>query len=243
MTEPQIVVDQLSKTYLVPERDPGLAAALKSLVHHTYRDVDAVRDIAFSVEPGEIVGFIGPNGAGKTTTLKMLCGLLYPTAGEARVMGYTPWERKPDYLRQISMVLGNKSQMVAGVPPLDSFYVLAEIYGVAPAFLLTGFLREASTVLTFRYIVGFPVEVLTGQLDSPALSHRVALWAAHTQAHRTRCRARLPRALPGLREHRAGTCAIGAYNQVAVDAVVGVGGPHGREEELVVYMAPVGKLG
>ncbi len=130
---PQIQVQNLSKTYRVPERGAGLAASLKGLVRRTYRDVEAVRDISFAVEAGEMVGFIGPNGAGKTTTLKMLSGLLYPTAGETRVLGFTPWERRAGYLRQISMVLGNKSQMLWDIPPLDPFQVLAEIYHVPPA--------------------------------------------------------------------------------------------------------------
>ena len=132
MAEPQIVVRNLSKTYRVPERKPGLAASLKSLARRTYRDVEAVREISFTVEAGEMVGFIGPNGAGKTTTLKMLSGLLYPTAGQARVLGFVPWERKADYLRRISMVLGNKSQMLWEIPPLDTFRVLGEIYHVSP---------------------------------------------------------------------------------------------------------------
>ena len=124
MTEAQIVVRNLSKTYRVAARDPGLVASLKSLARRSYRNVEAVRDISFTVEAGEMIGFIGPNGAGKTTTLKMLSGLLYPTAGGARVLGFTPWERKPHYLRRISMVLGNKSQMLWDIPPLDTFRVL-----------------------------------------------------------------------------------------------------------------------
>jgi ABC-2 type transport system ATP-binding protein len=110
-------------------------ASLRSLVRRTTRDVEAVRDISFTVEEGEMVGFIGPNGAGKTTTLKMLSGLLYPTAGEARVLGYVPWERRPAYLQRISMVLGNKSQMLWDIPPLDTFHVLGEIYRVEPVAL------------------------------------------------------------------------------------------------------------
>jgi ABC-2 type transport system ATP-binding protein len=133
MAQSQIIVKDLTKTYRVPEREPGLVASLKSLVKRTTRDVEAVRGVSFAVEPGEMVGFIGPNGAGKTTTLKMLSGLLYPTAGEARVLGFTPWERKAGYLRQISLVMGNKSQMLWDIPPLDTFRVLAEIYHVAPA--------------------------------------------------------------------------------------------------------------
>jgi ABC-2 type transport system ATP-binding protein len=127
---PHIAVENLCKTYRVPERTEGLGAALRSIVRRSYREVDAVREISFAVERGEMVGFIGPNGAGKTTTLKMLSGLLHPTSGEARVLGFVPWQRKPAYLSRISMVLGNKSQMLWDIPPLDSFRVLAEIYGV-----------------------------------------------------------------------------------------------------------------
>jgi ABC-2 type transport system ATP-binding protein len=130
MPGPQIIVNDLTKVYRVPERQAGLFSSVKSLARRNYRDVEAVRDISFVVERGEVVGVIGPNGAGKTTTLKMLAGLLHPTAGEARVAGFTPWERKPGYLRRISMVLGNKSQMLWDIPPLDSFRVLAEIYRV-----------------------------------------------------------------------------------------------------------------
>ena len=133
MAEAKVVVRNLSKTYRVPEREAGLMASLRSLARRTYRDVEAVRDISFTVAAGEMVGFIGPNGAGKTTTLKMLSGLLHPTAGEARVLGFVPWQRKADYLRHISMVLGNKSQMLWDIPPLDTFYVLGEIYHVTPA--------------------------------------------------------------------------------------------------------------
>jgi ABC-2 type transport system ATP-binding protein len=132
VSEPQILVAELSKTYRVPEREPGLAAAVRSLGRRAYREVEAVRSISFSIQPGEVTGFIGPNGAGKTTTLKMLAGLLYPTSGEARVSGWRPWERRPDFLRGISMVLGNKSQMLWDIPPLDTFRVLGEIYAIPP---------------------------------------------------------------------------------------------------------------
>jgi len=133
VTQPHIIVRKLAKTYRVPTREPGLAASLKNLVRRTYDDVQAVRDVSFTVEAGEMVGLIGPNGAGKTTMLKLLCGLLHPTSGEARVAGFIPWERRHAYLRRISMVLGNKSQMLWDIPPMDSFRVLSEIYGVPPA--------------------------------------------------------------------------------------------------------------
>lgn len=156
MAESQIVVHNLSKTYRVPEREPGLAASLKSMVRRTYRDVEAVRDVNFTIVPGEMVGFIGPNGAGKTTTLKMLSGLLYPTAGEARVLGFVPWKRQADYLRRISMVLGNKSQMLWDIPPLDTFRVLGEIYGAPPA-ELEQTLDELIGLLDMRDLLTKPV--------------------------------------------------------------------------------------
>jgi len=126
----QIVVNDLRKVYRVPEREAGLRAAVRSLIHRRHRDVLAVDNIHFTLRSGEMVGFIGPNGAGKTTTLKMLAGLLYPTGGEAWVAGFVPWERKPDFLRSISMVMGNRHQLTWENTVLDSLFVLAEIYGV-----------------------------------------------------------------------------------------------------------------
>lgn len=133
MSVPQIAVTNLCKTYRVPERQPGLRATLKSFVKRTYQEVPAVQDISFSVGAGEMVGFIGPNGAGKTTTLKIISGLMHPSAGDAHVVGEVPWQRKPNYLRQISMVMGNKSQVMWDIPPLDSFAVLGAIYRVPEA--------------------------------------------------------------------------------------------------------------
>ncbi len=152
----QIEVRNLSKTYQVPERAPGLAAALKSLTHRKFRDVEAVCAISFDIRPGEVVGFIGPNGAGKTTTLKMLSGLLYPSSGEARVSGFTPWERRPAYLSRISMVLSNKSQMIWDIPPVDSFRVLGEIYGVPPK-QLRQTLEELIELLDMGELLAKPV--------------------------------------------------------------------------------------
>lgn len=130
MQDIAIRVHNLSKNYKVPIRSAGLGAALRSLIRPTYDQVQAVQEISFNLASGEMIGLIGPNGAGKTTMLKMLSGLLYPTSGEAQVAGYTPWERKPDYLRRIAMVMGNKSQMLWDIPPVDTFDVLAEIYAL-----------------------------------------------------------------------------------------------------------------
>lgn len=132
MTDPTIIVRNLTKIYRVSERGPGLIASLKNLAKKHYREVEAVGAISFNVQAGEMVGFIGPNGAGKTTTLKMLAGLLYPTSGDASVLSHIPWKRQPAYLSRISMVLGNKSQMLWDIPPLDTFHVLGEIYRVPP---------------------------------------------------------------------------------------------------------------
>jgi ABC-2 type transport system ATP-binding protein len=146
--------------YRVPEREAGLKSAVRSLFRRSYRDVLAVDGIGFAVEAGEMVGFIGPNGAGKTTTLKMLSGLLYPTSGEASVLGFVPWKRKHAYLRQISMVMGNKSQLGWDIPPMDSFLVLGEIYGVAPP-QLKRTLDELVELLEMQELLTKPVRNLS----------------------------------------------------------------------------------
>lgn len=126
----QIVVEHLKKYYQVHDKEPGFAGSLKSFVNRKYRDVKAVDDISFQIDTGEIVGFLGPNGAGKTTTLKMLSGLLYPTGGSARVLGYTPNERKPVYLRQMTLVMGQKQQLNWDLPAIETFLVNQAIYEI-----------------------------------------------------------------------------------------------------------------
>jgi ABC-2 type transport system ATP-binding protein len=160
MTQAQISVNTLSKTYQVPERAPGLTASLRSLVHKNYREVPAVREISFTIEPGEIVGFIGPNGAGKTTTLKMLAGLLHPSSGRAKVAGHIPWQRSSSYLRQIAMVLGNKSQLMWDIPAWDTFRVLGEIYHISPSQMTTT-VEELSQLLDLADLLGRPVRYLS----------------------------------------------------------------------------------
>ncbi len=128
-----ILVSHLTKTFHVPVRAAGLKAAVASLFRRRVRDVRAVEQISFEVAPGEVVGFLGPNGAGKTTTLKMLSGLLYPTSGEARVLGYVPWRREKDFLRQITMVMGNRSQLQWDIPAVDSFELNRAIYRIPEA--------------------------------------------------------------------------------------------------------------
>ena len=126
-----ITVRDLSKFYIVPEREAGLGAALKSLVKRKTRLVKAVETISFSVEPGEIVGFLGPNGAGKTTTLKMLSGLLYPTDGSAEVLGHIPHRREKAFLGQITLVMGQRNQLIWDIPMIDSLERNRAVYRIS----------------------------------------------------------------------------------------------------------------
>src|SRR5439155_50784 len=128
---PAITADRLSKTFKVKVRDPGLKGALQALLKPRYRDVHAVRDVTFGIEPGEIVAFLGPNGAGKTTTLKMLAGLLYPTSGRVTVAGFAPWGGGPAFKRRIALVLGNRQQLVWDLPPEETFQLNRAIYDIA----------------------------------------------------------------------------------------------------------------
>ncbi|MDX6369521.1 MAG: viologen exporter family transport system ATP-binding protein [Gaiellaceae bacterium] len=128
MSDPVVHVSELTKIFKVPERDPGLRAAARSLIRRKTREVHAVEAISFDIEPGEVVGFLGPNGAGKTTTLKMLAGLLYPTSGEALVLGHVPSRREKDYLRRMTMVMGNRNQLQWDIPALDSYELYRAIY-------------------------------------------------------------------------------------------------------------------
>lgn len=157
---PIISVNNLSKTYRVPQREAGLRAALHSLTHPTFQEVHAVKSINFSIQPGEIVALIGPNGAGKTTTLKMLTGLLQPTSGTISVNGFTPGKRSHDFLSNISIVLGNKSQMLWDIPPLDTFQVLGEIYRV-PKAALRDRIDEMVSLLDMSEILRKPVRNLS----------------------------------------------------------------------------------
>ena len=127
---PVITISELAKHYQVPEREGGLKAAVTSLFNRKYKTIKAVNEISFTIEAGEVVGFLGPNGAGKTTTLKMLSGLLHPTSGEVRVLGFEPRHRPHDYLRQITLVMGNRNQLTWDLPALDSFDLQRAVYGI-----------------------------------------------------------------------------------------------------------------
>src|SRR6478736_9271218 len=130
---PIIQARALSKTYRVVQKAPGLWGAVRSLARRQYKEVHAVSDVTFDVEPGEMVAFLGPNGAGKTTTLKMLSGLIYPTSGTASVLGFVPWERQDSFRRQFALVMGQKNQLWWDLPAADSFQLHREIYSLPAA--------------------------------------------------------------------------------------------------------------
>src|ERR1700759_5239892 len=127
---PMIEVQGLTKTYKTYKKAPGFAGAFKGLFSREYETTHAAKDVSFNVQEGEFVGFLGPNGAGKTTTLKMLAGLLYPTSGAARVLGYVPWERHDGYRRQFALLLGQKNQLWWDLPAQESLDLNAKIYGI-----------------------------------------------------------------------------------------------------------------
>ena len=125
-----IQVEKLSKTFTVHRKEPGLAGSIRSLFRREYVDKHAVREVSFTVGEGEIVGLVGANGAGKTTIVKMLAGIIYPTAGGASVLGYTPWERDNRFRRQIALIMGQKAQLWWDLPAADCFLLLKEIYQI-----------------------------------------------------------------------------------------------------------------
>jgi ABC-2 type transport system ATP-binding protein len=125
-----IVVEQLSKSYLVAVKEPGFQGTLSHFFRRTYRPIKAVQEVTFQIAPGEVVGFLGANGAGKTTTLKMLTGLIHPSAGSVNVTGYVPFQRKIGFLKTITLVMGQKQQLIWDLPALDSLRINAAVYGI-----------------------------------------------------------------------------------------------------------------
>lgn len=128
---PIVVVENLSKVYPVAVKEPGIKGTLTHFLHRTYRSVQAVQDVSFEIEMGEVVGFLGPNGAGKTTTLKMLTGLIYPSSGRVRVADHVPFRRQASFLQKITLVMGQKQQLLWDLPALDSLKINAAVYGIS----------------------------------------------------------------------------------------------------------------
>ncbi len=155
-----ISITHLTKSFVVPVREGGMLAALRGLVARQERTITAVDDISFQVQPGEVVGFLGPNGAGKTTTLKMLSGLLYPTSGDVRVQGWVPWERQRDFLRQITLVMGNRNQLQWDIPAIDSYEVNRAVYRI-PRPIYKRTLDELVDLLDLASLIHKPVRNLS----------------------------------------------------------------------------------
>jgi viologen exporter family transport system ATP-binding protein len=171
-----ILLDSLSKHFKVPVRDSGFKASLNSLFKREHRIVKAVDEITFKIDQGEVVGFLGPNGAGKTTTLKMLSGLLYPTSGRANVLGFTPSRRQAQFLRQITLVMGNRQQLVWDLPALDSFDLMRAIYAIpTQEFIRTR--DEFIDLLELKDLVNKPVRNLS-------LGERMKMEIAGSLLHR-----------------------------------------------------------
>jgi ABC-2 type transport system ATP-binding protein len=128
-----IKLEGISKSYKIAKRASGLRQAMKALFYREYTIVPALNDISFSIEPGEIVGYIGPNGAGKSTTIKIMSGILVPDKGNCNIMGFTPWKDRVQYVKNIGVVFGQRSQLWWDVPVIDSFELLRDIYKVSQA--------------------------------------------------------------------------------------------------------------
>ena len=155
-----IEVKGLTKRYRVHRRKEGLRAAIASLFRRRYEVVHAVEDLSFSIEPGERVGFLGPNGAGKTTTLKVLAGLLHPTAGRVLVAGHTPRDRARDFLKRITLVMGQKQQLLWDLPPVETFALNRAVYDIPrPRFDET--LGELVALLDLAPIMNKPTRQLS----------------------------------------------------------------------------------
>ncbi|MFV0446010.1 MAG: ATP-binding cassette domain-containing protein [Planctomycetaceae bacterium] len=155
-----ISVHNLTKTYQVFRKQEGLLASVRGLFHREYKAVEAVRSVSFEIEQGEMVAFLGPNGAGKTTTLKLLAGLIYPTTGEASVLGYVPWQRENAYRRRFSLVMGQKNQLWWDLPAQESFALHKEIYRIEPDQFRKR-LDELTSLLEVQKLVGQPVRELS----------------------------------------------------------------------------------
>ncbi len=157
---PIIQVKSLSKTYEYYKKQAGLWNSVKSLFHREKLFTQAVKNVNFSIAEGEFVGFLGPNGAGKTTTLKMLSGILYPTSGEASVLGYTPWKRQPVFQKQFALVMGQKNQLWWDLPAMESFLLNKEIYEV-PEKQFRATLDELTSILDIQRLLDVPVRKLS----------------------------------------------------------------------------------
>lgn len=160
-----IKVENLSKNYSIKLKEPGLLGSLKAIYKSKTKEVKAVKNISFTIKEGEMIGFIGPNGAGKTTTLKMLSGILFPTSGNMNVLGYTPFDRNHDFLKKISLVMGQKNQLIWELPAIDTFNLNKETYEIPEA----NYKRTLDELITL-FEIG---DILTTQVRKLSLGQRM----------------------------------------------------------------------
>lgn len=173
-----IVVDRLAKNFEVIEKKPGLRGAFESIISPQKKTVRALRNVSFTIQPGELVGFIGPNGAGKTTTLKTLSGLLFPTSGFVSVLDFDPWGRRPEFLKQIALVMGQKNQLWWDLPAFETFELNRAIYEI-PKKDFEENLKELVTLLSVEKLLGIQVRRLS-------LGQRMRLELVAALLHRPR---------------------------------------------------------
>jgi ABC-2 type transport system ATP-binding protein len=171
-----IEVLNLEKHYIVAEKEPGLAGSLKSFFKRQTKQVKAVDNVSFSILHGEMIGFLGANGAGKTTTLKILSGLLHPTGGSARVAGFVPFERKTNFLKTITLIMGQKQQLMWDLPALDSFLVNQAIYEISDS-------DYKATMQEFTDLLGLE-DVLKKQVRKLSLGERMKCELAAALLHK-----------------------------------------------------------
>ena len=155
-----IEVKQISKTFKVAKKKSGLKEAFKSFIKREYLNVQAVDDISFSIEKGEIVGYIGPNGAGKSTTIKILSGILTPDSGTCKVSGMTPWKDRVKYVKKIGVVFGQRSQLWWDIPACDTFDLLRDIYDI-PEDEYQSTKNDLIEKLNLKDIINIPVRQLS----------------------------------------------------------------------------------
>lgn len=155
-----IIVDRLVKNFEVSQKEPGLSGAIKSLLSPKKKTIHALKGVSFTIQPGELVGFIGPNGAGKTTTLKTLSGLLYSSGGFVEVLEHDPWERKPEFLKQIALVMGQKNQLWWDLPAIETFELNRAIYEI-PTKTYNENLKELADLLEIGKLINTPVRKLS----------------------------------------------------------------------------------
>ncbi len=158
--ERAVIVDHLVKDFEITEKKPGLIGSISSVISPKKKDVHALKSISFTIQPGELVGFIGPNGAGKTTTLKILSGLLYPTSGFVQVLEYDPWDRRPEFLKQISLIMGQKNQLWWDLPAIETFELNRAIYEI-PKREYKENLEELVTLLEVEKLLNIQVRRLS----------------------------------------------------------------------------------